>query len=212
MDGILRALFALIAALDAATGAPVDVDHLPDRPPIAAPTIDLNPVVFATSTPSGRGLPSTVEIFGKISLIRNTSVVVNGHSIVLVPNTQIKGQLDVGASVKVEATKRADGELEAKKLEVSDDLSAVVGTAKPTEPPQARETEKPEIKPTEQVEVKPTEKLEAKPTEAPEVKPSEQPEVKPTEKPEGDGGSDSSKSGSNDSGSSDDSEHSDSDH
>ena len=185
MDGFLKTLFALVAALNAATGAPVDVEDLPDRPAIVAPTIRPNPVLFATGTPSPTS--KTTEINGTISTIQGNLIIVSGQRITLVPGSEIKGELKVGAQVKGEIRVRADGGLEAGKLEVGDDRTTPVITAKPSENT-GRPTEKPEVKATE---AKPTESVQVKPTEEPEPKPTEkpdsQPQPQPTEKP-GDGG------------------------
>jgi hypothetical protein len=184
VDGILRVLLAVFAALNAATGAPVNAEDLPDRPAIVAPTLDWNSVLFATITP----LPATrtAEVDGIISTIRGDVLIVGGQRITLVANTQVNGELKVGAPLKGRVRILADGELEADHLEVGDVPSPTANVVKPsgnlTQPTEKPEVKATEIKPVENAQVNPTDKPEVKPTE----KPDAQPQPKPTEKPNGD--------------------------
>jgi len=191
VDPILRALIAFIAALNAATGAPADVEHMPDRPPIVAPTARSIPAVDGTAASSQTDLPKITAISGKITNVQDGQITVNGQNITLDSNTQVTGQLKVGASVKVVVRVREDGRLEAGTLEVGEDSAPSV-TANPTEKPDSQTAGKPEVKPTDKPqgaltgnsESKSTETPESKPAVAPEVKPPPQPAAQPTEKPE----------------------------
>lgn len=182
MDGILRVLWAVFAALNVATGAPVDAENLPDRPAIVAPTINPNPVLFATITPLPA--PSTAEVDGIISTIQDNIVIVNGQRITLVASTRVNGQLKVGAPLKAQVRVLTNGGLEADHLEVGDVPSAAADSVKPNGNP-AQPTGKPEVKATE---TKPVENAQPSPTDNSQVKPTGQPETQPppqpTDKPE----------------------------
>lgn len=194
MDGILRVLWAVFAALNVATGAPVDAENLPDRPAIVAPTINPNPVLFATITPLPA--PSTAEVDGIISTIQDNIVIVNGQRITLVASTQVNGQLKVGAPLKAQVRVLTNGGLEADHLEVGDVPSAATDSVKPNGNP-AQPTGKPEVKatetkwvenaqpsPTDNSQVKPTGQSEPQPQPQPTDKPEPQPQPQPTDKPE----------------------------
>jgi hypothetical protein len=213
VDGLLRALFALIAALNAATGAPIDPNSMPDRPPIIAPTMERMPRSLPVATLAANGPTVTTAITGTITSVNGGVIVVNGQSITLGPSTQVKGQIEPGVSVKAQVRVQPDGTLEAENLEVSQDVGTPFATATltgtpsaqttatgtpgimPTPSPGATLTAKPGVSPTAQPTVKATESPEAKPTvqatsqptSKPESQPT-QPQVKPTET-SSDGGS-----------------------
>ncbi len=209
MDGFLRALFALIAALNAATGAPIDANNMPDRPPIIAPTMERIPhtapkATLATTQP----IAATTTFTGTIASMQDGVIVVNGQSITLSSSTQIKGQLKTGASVSVVVKVQSDGALEAEKLEVSTDVGVAGGTTTPTgqakanpdttgtpgagltQTPGAGSTGTPVPKSTEQAKTSPTANPPAQQTEQPktspttaQVQPTEQPQTNPTQAP-----------------------------
>ncbi len=207
MDQILHLVFALIAALNAATGAPVDVNHLPDRPPIVAPTAESNSIFLATDTPAPTAALQTTIITGTITTVQSNLIVVSGQSITIAPDAEIKGHLQVGAVVQVNAVIHTDGSVDANTVQVSEDTGTPTTAAIPTqqaqvtETPGAQATEIPEatatnlpgpqatpppVQATEPTEVQST-PVPVQATQPPEgqptVKPTPQPQ--PTEPPEG---------------------------
>jgi hypothetical protein len=215
VDGFLRFLFAVVAALNAATGAPLNAAGMPDHPPIMVPTLAPLPIGLPAATMPAESAKTTA-ISGTITNIQDGFVFVSGIPVSLGPETQVNGLLRAGSFVLVQATVRADGGLEAEKLDVGEDSPAPREKLRPTEQPQAQTSDNPAVKPTatreikpapslvpqptdtpavqptEKPEVKPTDKPAVQPTEKPEVKPTDKPEVQPTGKPNGDGGSNNS--------------------
>lgn len=183
MDGFLQFLFAVAAALNAATGAPLNAAGMPDHPPIMVPTLAPLPIILPAATMPAESTKTTA-ISGTITNIQDGFVFVSGIPVSLGPETQVIGRLRAGSFVLVQATVRADGELEAEKLDIGDDSPAPPETLRPTEQPKAQTSDNPAVKPTATREIKPATSLEAPPTEKPEAQPTEKPEVKPTEKPE----------------------------
>lgn len=112
MNGLMQALLALMAAMNVATGTPVDSHNSPDRPAIVAP------VPASVTTKSSTSSNST-EVVGAIQSVTSNSITVNGVTITLGKNAEVKGTLKVGDVVKVEATKQADGSLLASEVSVS---------------------------------------------------------------------------------------------
>jgi Domain of unknown function (DUF5666) len=209
VDGFLRALFALIAALNAATGAPIDANNMPDRPPIIAPTMERIPRTSPKATLAAtEPVAATTAITGTIASMKDGVIVVNGQSITLSSSTQVKGEVKTGATVSVVVKVQSDGALEAETLEVSTDAGTASGTTTPTgqasaspattETPSAGATQSlgagsngtPEPKSTEQAQSSPTanpsaqstEQSKTSPTPAPQVQPTEQPQANPTQK------------------------------
>jgi hypothetical protein len=84
---------------------------MPDRPPIVAPTAQALPAAVETVAPSQTVLPIVSAISGKVANVQDGRIVVNDQTITLGPNTQINGQLKVGASVKVVVRVQEDGSL-----------------------------------------------------------------------------------------------------
>ena len=187
MDGFLRALLALIAALNAATGAPVDTDNMPDRPPIVAPTMERIPRTLPVATSAVPEPAATTTITGTISGIKSGLIVVNGKSITLTSSTQVKGQLKTGVSVSVVVRVQPDGTLEAEKLEVGTETNAAVTAFTPTgqasanstattQTPGPGATPKPGAGSTETPEAKSTEPGQPSPTVKPQSQPTGQPQ------------------------------------
>ena len=206
MDQILHLILTLIAALNAATGAPVDVNHLPDRPPIVAPTMESNSIILATDTPAPTAVLQTTIITGTITTVQSNLIVVSGQSITIAPDAQIKGHLQVGAVVQVNAVIHTDGSVDANTVQVSEEIGTPTQQAQATETPGAQSTETPEatatnvpgvqptpplVQATEPAEIQPTPPLvqptpvPVQATEPPESQPTVKPTPQPTEPPEG---------------------------
>ncbi len=210
MDGFLRALFALIAALNAATGAPIDANNMPDRPPIIAPTMERIPRTSPKATLAAtKPVAATTAITGTIASMKDGVIVVNGQSITLSASTQIKGQVKTGAAVTVVVKVQSDGALEAEKLEVSTEAGTASGTTTPTGQasaspattgtpsagatqtvgvgstgtPDPKSTEQAQSSPTANPPAQSTEESKTNPTPAPQVQPTEQQQSNPTEAP-----------------------------
>jgi Domain of unknown function (DUF5666) len=203
VDGFLRALFALIAALNAATGAPIDANNMPDRPPIVAPTMERIPhkLPVATSVAT-KPMVATTTITGTIASMKDGMIVVDGQSITLSSSTQITGSVKTGSPVRVQVKIQSDGTMEAETLEVGHAIGAAVATITPTvlsaanpvttttQTPAPGETqagpistETPEPDSTEQAQASPTTNPSAQPTGQSTTNPTEQPETQPTSKP-----------------------------
>jgi hypothetical protein len=167
MDNVFRLLLALFTALSSVTGAPVDSIPPPDRPIIVAPTVTMP--------------TELVEIDGLVESIQGDTFVVNGFSVVVGPFARVKGDLQVGASVRVVASNRGDGNWIARAISVGYGAEAsVTPQATLTSPAQPRSTERPEAQPTRRATPEPTEKPEVHPTERPAPDPTEKPEAHPT--------------------------------
>lgn len=122
MNVLLEFLLALLAALNVATGGPGDVDNLPDRPAIVAPT----PIpAEATNTPES----TAVEMDGLVLYVSAELVIVNGVSVHLNAPVEIKGQLEIGALVRVQGIQRGNV-IAARQIDV---LQAARPTPKPGE-------------------------------------------------------------------------------
>ena len=198
MDGLLKLLLAFLATLNAATGAPVDVDNMPDRPSIMIPTLAPLPTLPLNSAVLSTEAVGRKAISGTITNLQEGFVFVSGVPVLIGPSTQVNGQLRVGLDVRVQANLRADGVLEANELDSSERVDvppaatrAVLQTrensvdiplATPTLILEAKPAS-PEIEPTEQVKPLTREKPEVKPIENPTPQPTERTRVEPTERP-----------------------------
>ena len=60
-----------------------------------------------------------IEFTGLIESISDEGYLIAGQLVVITPQTEIKGSLDIGAMVKVHATQAADGTLTAREIEVT---------------------------------------------------------------------------------------------
>jgi outer membrane biosynthesis protein TonB len=198
VDGFLKMLVALMAALNAATGAPVDVNNMPDRPPIMIPTLAPLPTQALGSAAPSNEAAGARTISGTITNIQEGFVFVNGVPVLLAPATQVNGQLRVGLDVQVQARLRADGVLEADTLDLREHSDLARETAQPVEQThkasadepfatptllQEAKPASPEIKPTEDVRPQANEKPEVKSTEKPAAQPTEKAKVEPTAQP-----------------------------
>ena len=204
MDGLLKALVAVVAALNAATGAPTG--GMPDRPPIMFPTLAPLPILQTDAALPVEGEVKTTTISGTITNIQDGFVFVNGVPVRLGPATLLKGQLRAGLDVQVQAKRRADGFLEADELDLEEKPGAPSMTTEPAEPPHENAANQPaatpaaiqESKPSsmqfksteystpqaiEKPEVKPIDKAAVDPTEKAKTEPTEKVQVEPTEKP-----------------------------
>ncbi|MEW5718508.1 MAG: DUF5666 domain-containing protein [Chloroflexota bacterium] len=118
MDSLIQTLVALVAALSVATGSPTTTGAAPDRPAIVVPV----------SSSAGSASPSSstqsTEIKGTIQSINGNTIVVNGIEITLTSSTEIKGKLQVGATVQVEGAKQTNGVFLAKEVQVGGGSSA----------------------------------------------------------------------------------------
>lgn len=111
MDGVMQALAALLAAVAAASGAPVDLGNSPDRPAIVAPVLAPDP-----SVKPGSG--TTADINGTIQSVQGNVIIVNGVRVTLEKNTQVNGSLAQGAPVQVSGVKQTDGSVIARQVHV----------------------------------------------------------------------------------------------
>jgi hypothetical protein len=217
VDGLLRVLVAVVAALNAATGAPMG--GMPDRPPIMVPTLAPLPTLPPNAALTVEGEAKTTTFFGTITNIQDGFVFVNGVPVRLGPATLLKGQLRAGLDVQVQAKRRADGFLEADELDLDEKPGAPSATTEPAElphenaanqplttptaiqesnpsSPQFKPTEystpqaaeKPEVKAIDKAAVEPTEKANTEPTQRANTEPTGKPEVHPTARPNNDGG------------------------
>ncbi len=162
MRETMETLIALLAAMNAALGAPANTTSAPDRPAIVQPAAQgtlvapsarlnaipaLGPAVLPangseTATPAATRNDS-VEVKGTIQNIRGAVVFINNQPIVLDPNVQVKGALVVGAYVQVEGT-QVGNVLFAREIEVqSADDSAAEPTETRSAPTRASETLEP---------------------------------------------------------------------
>ncbi len=64
-----------------------------------------------------------VEFYGTVDAIGDAEWTVDGQTLLIDPSTKIKGDIQVGDTVKVEAYANADGQLVAHEIEHSDDAS-----------------------------------------------------------------------------------------
>lgn len=110
MNDVMATVLALIAALSAATGHPVDAGRMPDRPAIVAPAPS-----SAGATNSSKS--SGVEIEGTLASINGNTIIVNGQQVTLDAKTKVGGKLQAGATVQVEGT-RQNGTILAKQVDV----------------------------------------------------------------------------------------------
>ncbi|MCL4487080.1 MAG: DUF5666 domain-containing protein [Chloroflexi bacterium] len=138
MDGFLRVLLALVAALNSALAAPLVTGDMPDRPPIVAPTLQPLPA-DASSSPLPLRPTTRVVVGGTVSDIQDGTIVVSGQSIHVSSATTITGDLKVGAVVNVEANRDGDS-LEATQVEVGED-GRPTRQAEPTESSLSIETQ-----------------------------------------------------------------------
>jgi hypothetical protein len=175
----MKMIVALVAALNAATGAPVDVKSMPDRPPIMVPTLAPLPTLNPSAASPIEGAVGTTAISGIITNIQDGYVFVDGIPVQIGPDTQVKGQLRAGLDVHVQAKRRADGILEADEFDSSGKLEARPATAQPTEQTRNASADEPLATPTLLQEAKPS-SIESRPTEDNHLKAAENPEVKPT--------------------------------
>ena len=60
-----------------------------------------------------------LEFTGIVESISNEGFVIGGQLVIVTPQTEIKGELSVGAMVKVHATQAADGSMTAREIEVT---------------------------------------------------------------------------------------------
>ena len=111
MDGVIQALAALLAAVAAASGAPVDLGNSPDRPAIVAPVPAPDP-----SVKPGSG--TIADINGTIQSVQGNVIVVNGVRVTLEKNTQVDGSLAQGAPVQVSGVRQTDGSVIARQVHV----------------------------------------------------------------------------------------------
>lgn len=198
MDGLLKLLLAFIAALDAATGAPVDANKMPDRPPITIPTLAPLPTLPLNSAVLSNETAGRKAISGTITNLQEGFVFVDGIPVLIGPATQINGQVRVGLNVQVQAILRADGVLEANELDLSENADVPPATTRPVLQTNKSSTDEslatptisqearpasPSIKPTEDIKPLPTEKPEVKAVENPTPEATVRTQVEPTENP-----------------------------
>jgi len=161
--------------MSSAAGSPADDNPLPDRPMIVAPT---------AAVPS-----DLVAMTGVVQSIQGDTIVVNGIDIVIGPTTRMAGDLKIGSPVRIIASVRRDGNLQARIVSVFDESQA---DATPTAAPQPSSTRRANASPTRGATPEPTERSTPRPTavstpeptEKPEVGATSQPTPQPTEKPE----------------------------
>jgi hypothetical protein len=208
MQEALQALFALIVALSALTGEPVDVGDAPDRPAIVQPVPGSAAAGNLLSASTAR-VPETVKAPATAAnpfstptgATETTKAPVAASAKTPVPSTfEVKGAIQgiqgnviivngqritiaPNAQVKSKLTVGAVVQVEVFR-QANGTVVAIEVEVKGGDDSKSEGTEMPEVKPTEKPEPKPTEKPEVKPTEKPKSKPTEKPEVKPTEKPE----------------------------
>lgn len=70
-------------------------------------------------TPQTDFVPFEVEFFGNVEAVSSESLVVNGKTIQITGQTELKGDITTGAMVKVHALVAADGSLTAREIELS---------------------------------------------------------------------------------------------
>gem|GEM_PF-7028319 len=117
MDKLIQAILAFFTALSAALGGPVDARNVPDRPAIIAPTPE--PTLTITQTPQA----TEIEIGGVVQSVADHMIVVSGITIYVNAQTEIKGQLHIGARIIVEGIKRAN-EIQAREIRVIENASS----------------------------------------------------------------------------------------
>ncbi|CAG0947566.1 hypothetical protein ANRL1_04276 [Anaerolineae bacterium] len=112
MDSIMQTLAALLVALGAASGSPVDTAKSSDRPAIVAPI----PASSQSNDKSNNA--ATTEINGTVTSFNGNVIVVDGMTITLDKNAQVNGVLKAGAMVQIEGVKQADGTMIAREISV----------------------------------------------------------------------------------------------
>ncbi len=137
MDPILRAILALIAILNAATGAPADVDQMPDRPSIVAPTAQALPAVVATVAPSQTAWPVGDDSASSItaSPTEKPDVTTDKPGVEPTEKPQVlsTGNSDLKSGDATEPTPAASPEVKV----------SPQPTPRPTEKPEVKSSEKP---------------------------------------------------------------------
>lgn len=123
MNELFQALFALLAALSSASGAPAAKPvTLPAKPIIASAPAGMQ--VSQVVTPSVTPEPG-VEITGTIKSVTGTTVLLdNGISVTLGMNAEVKGNLQPGAVVKIEGKLQTNGSILASEIQVGTDAKS----------------------------------------------------------------------------------------
>lgn len=117
MDGILRALIALFAALTVTSGTPQG--NVPSfTAPVSSTPIAINATQFITSTLEPE---SSVEITGTVSTITGTTITLSsGVTITVGITTEVKGNLQPGTVVQVEGQFQPDGTIIAFEIQAGE--------------------------------------------------------------------------------------------
>ncbi len=112
MDSIMQTLAALLVALGAASGSPVDTAKSSDRPAIVAP------IPAASQSNDKSNGAATTEIKGTVTSFNGNVIVVDGVTITLDKNAQVNGVVKAGTTVEVEVIKQANGTMIAREISV----------------------------------------------------------------------------------------------
>ncbi|HEX7588171.1 MAG TPA: DUF5666 domain-containing protein [Anaerolineae bacterium] len=156
---------------------------MPDRPPIMMPTLAPLPSEPPIATLPTEKPEATTAISGTITIIADNFIVVGSLPVSFGPDTRINGQLKAGAFVQVEAKIRANGELEANKLDVTEELAAPHAALNPTDQLQVQPVVQATVQPTAPQERGSDGNLQVRPPETPEAHSTEKPQVKPADQP-----------------------------
>ncbi len=121
MNQTLQSLFALLAALSAASGG------VPQANSGAA----FKPAPIVAPAPASIVAPQSAgtEVVGKIQTVKGNVITINGKPITLAPNAQVKVKLAPGAMVKVDGS-MVNGKFVAREVSALENQSAKPETEK----------------------------------------------------------------------------------
>lgn len=102
-----------------------DIPPATDTPKAAAPTVPAatsTPRPTATMQPTATPRPVEVEFIGNVATMDPGVWRIDGTTIIINSDTEIRGAISLGQRVKVKAARLADGRLVATRIELSDDF------------------------------------------------------------------------------------------